>query len=244
MTKNLMLNICTPITFPNMYDIFVIFVIFVIKLIYLFLLENNQPNRIMAEILCINLTYKSPHEDVEDSIGLNPDGTVNCKFTLITLRNLLEKNLEVVKKLLENADNVTDIVPIGYGIVEAKINSESVKNSLFDDNVLLKASLDNSNDDFLDQIHYDDSNSETNEERFAMINNLTNQNDSQMIFNRENSDSEQTESGDEIIDDSKNAKLILEKYRDVITNNEDTSDSEKSGYDSMDDVLEDEEHNV
>lgn len=183
----------------------------------------------MAEISCINLTYKSPHEDVENLIGFNPDGTVNVKYTLLSMKELMLQNLNVITKLLEKTDNITDIIPIGYGIVEVKINSINVLKNLMDAKIVINppniAETDEIN---VDELHFSDDD-ETNQARLDLINNLVNQNDSQSIFNK-GSDSESDD--DEIIGDEKNTKLILDKYNNFINNDSDT-DSET--LDSCDD---------
>lgn len=186
----------------------------------------------MTELICINLTYKSPHEDVENCMGLNSDGTVNSKFTLLSLKNLLTHNLDTINKLLEKSENITNIIPIGYDIVEIKINSPNVLKNLMDDNIVIKR--DNIND--TDEINPGDiyfSDEETNEERLNMINNLVNQSETQSIFNKNtDSETEFDSDNDDIIEDEKNSKSILNKYVNIIDERNSESDDNNDNNDN------------
>jgi hypothetical protein len=112
--------------------------------------------------LFINLTYKTPHEDVESFTKYQNDGKVDVKYILTSMCDLLTSNVDKLNKLLENVDNIEDIVPIGYGIIQIKMgkNGKYVANDmdamkdiiikLMDDKVLMTGS------DFSDSDEYED----------------------------------------------------------------------------------------
>lgn len=174
----------------------------------------------MTETAYINLTYISPHEDIEKSLGLNSDGTVNAKYTLICMKELLTNNLLVINKLLDEVNNIVDITPVGYGIVEIKVKSEVIQ-KLLDDNILITHPIKNENSDEsnTDEWSIDDTD-ETNQDRLNMISNLINQDDSQNIFGSAcTSDAESEAELDDIINDEKNAASILNKYCEILIKN-------------------------
>jgi hypothetical protein len=177
----------------------------------------------MSEKAYINFSYKSPHEDTETSIGLNPDGSVNIKYTLASMRDLLLHNVDIITKLIDTHENILNIRPIGYDIVEITTNTSPVSKKLLDGNVIRKSmELDDDEAINFDELIVSD-HEETNQDRLKNINNIINQNDSQIIF-AEDSNSDH-DSGDDIIDDETNTSSILEKYGNFIN---DESDSENS----------------
>jgi hypothetical protein len=168
------------------------------------------------DIFCINFNYKSPHEDMENSTGLNTDGSVNVKYTLTSMRDLLQHNIDLVNKLLEKSESVTNINIIGYGLVKVDIEGESIIKNLVDTNVIYKLVDQPENNDQvnLDELEFSDE--ETNNDRYNMINNLVNTNDVRSFFDND-SDSETNESEDEdLIDDEKNTQTIINKYTSLI----------------------------
>lgn len=185
----------------------------------------------------LNLSYKSPHEDLESSLGYNSDGTINIKYTLLTLRNMLLKNVETINKLIDNADNVTNISSTGLNIIEVKVNSVVLK-ELKEMNVLLDQSDTESDEQNINYFDLSDDNVETNNDRLNMINNLINRNDINYVIDKEYESESEIESCSEtdIIDDDKNTKIILNKYRSIITEmHEDTDDDIKHESESEND---------
>ena len=153
--------------------------------------------------------------------------TVNINFTLITLRDHLLKNVEIVNKLLENTENITDINPVGINTIGIKINSNTTSQKMLEEGVIV------------DHIHFQDSDSstdsnlifsdddkETNTDRLAIINNLTNTDNSKYIFSEySNDDSNESDQKDILIDDKQNIKNILDKYANIIQQTEDSDES-------------------
>lgn len=168
----------------------------------------------MAELLYINFTYKSPCEDIENMMGFNPDGSININYTLVSLRDMLSHNIELINKLLENTNNITNIDPIGYGIVQIDIRSPSSEN-LINDNVLVK-NIQLEEEVNIDTLTLSDE-EETNNDRLSMVNNLINQNNSGIILNKnlESNSESDDESSDNIIDDNENMKSIINKYNGI-----------------------------
>ncbi|XWV24776.1 hypothetical protein QJ856_gp1007 [Tupanvirus deep ocean] len=182
----------------------------------------------MSEVSCINFTYKSPHQDVESVMGFNSDGSVNIKYTLISLRNLLHHNINLINKLIEKSENITNIIPIGYGVVGVNVNSPTLTQDLIDENVLTKLSETMEDEVEIGEFNFSDE-EETNQDRLNVVNNLTNHNDTNNIFNNDLTDSDTDSETDDIIDDEKNTKSILSKYIGIINErNSDESDNENS----------------
>ena len=67
-----------------------------------------------------------------------------------------------------------------------------------------------------------DEDNETNNDRLLMVTNLVNQNDTQNIFGKE---SDHSSNSDDVIDDEKNAKSIIDKYSNILKNNDSDNDS-------------------
>ena len=187
----------------------------------------------MFLLLCINFTYKSPNEDMALVMGFNPDGTVNVKYTLMALRDLLIENTNKINKLIEKHYAITDILPIEYGNIEIITNSPDIVQSLVDEQILTTKldSSDNEDSDFDGSNFSDDD--ETNQERLHLINNLVNQNEINSIFNQNEieseSDTDSESESDEIIDDDDNKHSIITKYKKMISENDlDDSDNTTS----------------
>ena len=192
----------------------------------------------MAEISCLNLTYKSPTEDIEQCMGVNSNGTVNIKYTLKSLQNLLQENLNVVNKLIEKADHVTDIVPIGYGLVEVKINSTIVLKNLMDNKIIIQPNIDNEyQDDIIDDLNIYIDNEETDADRLAIINNLVNSGELPDILKNPNdeSDSGSESESDDLIADEKNTKSIINKYSSFLNTEEYSEEINSSDEDADED---------
>jgi len=190
----------------------------------------------------INFTYDSPRQDIQNCTGQNPDESVNIKYTLITLRNLLLENVDIVNKLIEKSNNITDITHANYGKIKITFNSKEEFETLFNEKILTACpNLDNSdieeeqldvqNNGELVIEHFSDH--ETNNDRLTMINNVLNQDDTLIMFDKgSDSDSESHPSSDEIISDEQNMKSIIDKYMDLIkidneSDNESIDGSEK-----------------
>ena len=185
----------------------------------------------------INFTYKSPFEDIMRTGGFNPDGSMNVRYSLLMLRNLLNKNIDILDKLLLNTDHISEIVPIDQQLIEIKFSLDSVKKELADNHVISVISVTNLNHDDLDNDDeeqtissepsdieneselFDGTESETNYHRLTMINNLTNQNHHMDIFPNSDSHSESDIDSDlgsdDLINDFENRKLILNKYQNL-----------------------------
>ena len=187
----------------------------------------------MSQISCINLTYQSPCEDVINSMGINPDGTTNIKYTLTSIRNLLQHNVNVLNSLMAEVDNITDIIPVGFDMVAVKFSSDAVQKKLLENNTLIIPQIDNIDDDDDENYFIDDGDDETNFERLNMVNHLVDQNvipANLEILSQSDSDSD----NDEIVGDNPNIAAIVNKYQHIINNSESEYDSLDSDYYSED----------
>jgi len=72
----------------------------------------------------INFTYGSPYDDIIKNTGLNPDLSINIRYTLTIIRDQLLKNVNLINYLLENSDSVTNINPIDPTHISIKINDD------------------------------------------------------------------------------------------------------------------------
>lgn len=191
---------------------------------------GDKKQTLNSEKMYINLSYKSPYEDIEQLMGFNPNGTTNVKFTLLALHNHLMENISVVNKLLENVENITDILPLGFNIIEIKINSQIVLKKLLENGCLTQKDINIESEETIDNnLSFSDDDKETNNDRLSMINNISNTDNFKHIFD-ENSDPENSNSND-LIDDEKNIKNILTKYANIMNQNDD-SESSNSKIDS------------
>lgn len=170
----------------------------------------------MSKIFCINLTYKSPYEDFENLNGFYPDGKTNINYSLLAMRNLLLDNVNTINQLLEVSENISDIIPIGYGMIEVKINMPDVLQKLVNTNVLTESIIGVGSEELgADEIRFSDD-EETNQDRLGRINNLTNQNDIPVDFDESYTDSDSESDG--LIDDENSKKSIINKLNDIINN--------------------------
>ena len=128
------------------------------------------------------------------------------------------KNLKIVKELLKRADDIYDIIPVGYDMVEIEIGSSELEVDLKSQGLLIDRPLiDETNiDDFC---FGSDENSKTKQDCFDYIFNLINQQglcESNQIY---------SDSDDIIIKDNKNKDIIMDKYNTFINTDFISSDS-------------------
>lgn len=169
----------------------------------------------MAEPIYINFTYQSPHEDVENCLGFNPDGSTNVKYVLNSLREKLMENVELIDTLLEKSEFINNLNVFGYNLVGVEIPSPIERQSLLDKQILKIYSHENEEEDHINIDNFSDSEEETNNDRLNILNNLSNQNDSNMIFENHSDLDTDTEDND-IISDDKNTSEILDRYSNFI----------------------------
>lgn len=174
----------------------------------------SQPQNI--EMKYINFSYKTPSSDIEDCTGLNSDGSVNIKYTLMTLRDKLMENVEILNKLLEKSDSVSGVYAVGYDTVAICINSKKEA----DDMMNLKLIRDTKNeieDDEYENSTDDESDHETHSDRLRMMSNLIVSSQSQ---NDILSDTD-TETESDVMDDIESAMSIICKYNNFVEDNDD-----------------------
>lgn len=192
----------------------------------------------MSQISNINLTYQSPYEDIISSLGINPDGTTNIKYTLTSIRNLLQQNVNVLNSLLAEVDDITDIIPIGGEMISIKFNTNAIQKKLLENNVLIIPSI-NMEDSIEENYFVNDDKDETNIDRLNMVHNLINQNDipnniDVISYRDSDRDSDSDSEDNDILDDNTNIEAIIYKYHNIadISDSESGSDSEYE-YDNL-----------
>lgn len=169
----------------------------------------------MSQSFTINFTYQSPCEDMELLKGINPDNSLNIKYTLISQRNMLQHNIDLLNKLIDNCNVISNLASTEYNTVRIEIDSPLHAKELVELDIIKKLSNDNDSENETDNIDFFDQNQETNQDRLAMINNLVNQNDNNSIFDDTcDSDSLDNSSNSDpgTIDDEDNIKLLISKY--------------------------------
>lgn len=123
-----------------------------------------------SEIKYINLTYSSPNHDIEDCMGLNPDGGVNVKYTLTSMRDKLAENVAVLNKLLEQTDDIAGLFSADRGAVAICISSPEAMDNMFKNDLIrdtkIVMSEEESNDESSEEDH------ETHTDRLRMMKNL------------------------------------------------------------------------
>lgn len=190
----------------------------------------------MDQLNLINFTYASPLEDMEQSAGINPDGSINVVYTLTELRNLLMSNINVLDRLIAVTANINNISALGYDTVAITVDSEDVLETLLNDKIIVRAkNMDFSDDGDGDSNNSDDlrifnelfpdsdEDSETHNDRLNMVRNIVNQNLVEKSMSSSNSDS------DNIIQDNNNLQAIINKYKTLYNN----TDTDTSSEDSM-----------
>lgn len=179
----------------------------------------------MEELTCINFTYRSPHEDIEEAIGVNPDGSTNILYTLSTMKNLLLKNLDVVNKLIEKANKIDNINPVGYSIINISIKDKTVHDELLENGTIIKHNSLNTYSDDESGIEIPFSDEETNQDRLNMITNLLNQANPITTSDNHYDTTSDSDGDDYLIDDPKNVMMILNKYGNFINNGSESDDN-------------------
>ena len=175
----------------------------------------------------INFTYKCPNQDMDKCCGYNPDGSVNIKYTFTALRNLFLKNAEIMSRLIEKSDHITNIDIVDFNCIQLELDCHDAVTTLFEDNILSRPEDDvNSDDDTDEELEFSDTDTETNQDRYKMINNMVNQNSLQILSDESESDSDDDDDND-IVDNRNNVKNVLKKYGGMIKNYKiDDSDSD------------------
>ena len=161
----------------------------------------------MANQYRINLSYESPKQDLQEHLGLNTDGTINVKYTLLSWRNMLLSNINILNSLIENSDSIESIIPLSTNEILIECTVTDVATDLLNKQSLVSADIQP------EQYIFDDD--ETNQHRLNLINNLTNYNESDGIFSTSN-DSDSESEGDELIDDKKNRDNLISKYSKLV----------------------------
>ncbi|AUV58570.1 hypothetical protein [Bandra megavirus] len=146
----------------------------------------------MSNYGIIKFNYEGPSTDVVNCTGSYSDGTINTKYTLQSLKNLLQNNIKIIDKLLSLNDHVNNLV-VCDDDVTVEITSDDIFTQLVNEDILLNVNQDE------DNIHYSNE-IETNQDRLNRIINMTNTNESDNIFGDVSSDTDLDDSDD--IDDT------------------------------------------
>jgi hypothetical protein len=187
----------------------------------------------------INLTYKSPAQDLVQCAGYNPDGSINIRYTLIALRNMLRQNVEILSQLVDFADEIDDMSCLDLPIVQhnSLINVQ-ISSQLVIDQLLEKCLVVNRANSEIFIMPTEDS-IETNNDRLNKIYNLTNDLEPNLLSNRMISShflssESNSEAEDDLIGDIENRKLIIDKYQKLLDDDDDDDDDDNDDDDVSD----------
>ncbi|AZL89233.1 hypothetical protein QKC54_gp0602 [Megavirus baoshan] len=145
----------------------------------------------MSNYGIIKFNYEGPSIDIKNCSGSYSDGTINTKYTLQSLKNLLQNNIKVIDKLLSLNDHVGNLI-VCDDDVTIEITSDDIFTQLVNEEILLNINRD-------DDIHSSNE-TETNQDRLNRILNMTNINESDNIFGNVSDNSDLDDSDD--IDDT------------------------------------------
>lgn len=191
----------------------------------------------MQYLSYINLTYSSPSEDMINLLGTNPDGTTNIKYTLTSMRNLLQQNINVLDNLLTEVNTITDITPIGFDMISINFTSDTIQKQLLENNTIIISQINDEDLDTNDEENYfndDNNDSETNIDRLNMVRNLINLNDipNNLEIIPQNESDDENEDND-LLDDKPSIEAIVNKYNHIIADDSDLDSNSDSEYDSL-----------
>ena len=172
-----------------------------------------------------NLTYSTPGEDLAKSSGFNSNDSpyvestshlLKPKYSLISLKNLLLRNIEMIDMMIEESPNIKSMQSYDYGLdifvefIDPK--TDGVKALL--DSSIISIPVDTDNEDPLWNPNGSDSDEEiqTNEMRLNQVLNLTSYDDLPLVTYDSDSDN------DSILTSKEPANDIIVKYQKMIVN--------------------------
>lgn len=126
----------------------------------------------MAQRYSLNFSYKSLIEDFEKSVVFSQFDDINIKQTFVNLRHLLETNLVLVENIINVADKIKDVEPIGYNSLKIDFDPDTIQ-ELLEKNMITPIYEDDS-DNTIEETEYiiPESEEETHTQRLEKINRL------------------------------------------------------------------------
>jgi hypothetical protein len=116
----------------------------------------------MEENYYINFDYTNPQNDLENSASYYVDGTIDIKLSLMTMKEKLMKNIQIIDELLKECYNIDDVIFYNTNKIEIKISSDEARNRLIEANA-----ISNRNEN-----EFSEEQPETHNYRFNLINRL------------------------------------------------------------------------
>jgi hypothetical protein len=153
----------------------------------------------------INFTYESPCQDFSKNIGLNPNSTVNIRYTLGTMKHLLSENIKLLDNLLENSDHIENIEAIGTNYLGIRFK-EGFDNIMIDNEMICVISNGPSESDSSD--FSDEDTMETNTDRLNVLQNL--------FGSESGSFGSESSSDSDIVADSNKEAYLCDKYQELL----------------------------
>jgi len=117
----------------------------------------------MEENYYINFDYTNPQNDLENSASYYVDGTIDIKLSLMSMKEKLMKNINIIDELIKECYNIDDIIFYNTNKIEIKISSEEAINRL-----LIANAISNRNE----ENEFNDEHPETHNYRFNLIDRL------------------------------------------------------------------------
>lgn len=123
----------------------------------------------------VNLNCNLAENTIDKFISYNNNETVNVKYTLLSIKKILYSDIQTIDRLINNVNKLTTINLNEYGLVEIGTDSKELFNTLVNDKIIYDDDLNNGNIIAIDEPI------DGNRELLDRINNLTNQNNLQLI---------------------------------------------------------------
>ena len=149
-------------------------------------------------------------------MGLNPDGNINVKYTLMALRNKLMENVEMLNKLLEKTDYITGIFATDYDSVAICVSSQEEMDDMLKNDLIRNEIIDEEPEE--DDEISSESDNETHSDRLRMMKNLIFSSESKQM-----SDSDDESSENDFVD-IVNMQGLIHKYNDLIGDGDEETD--------------------
>ncbi len=164
----------------------------------------------------IRFTYDNPIIDLISNYGFNSDSSISYSITLMQHKNLLLENIRILDALLENSESIRGIMPNGdESQLQISIQDVDVANRLLESRTILPIYNDDQEIPFSDE-----SDSETNYDRYKRVKNLSAVDDKSRFYSDTDSSSEELSNESFISIEDKQLDVIIKKYQRLMDDDE------------------------
>ena len=172
----------------------------------------------------MNLSYTSPHEDLERCARFSVTGRIDVANTMRSLREILQSNINVIDGVIENASRIRDLEITGINEIQIIADAVTLSDLANQDLTMVEEEQEEEQQEQeaeTDNTYFEDE--ETHSQRLEKIKRLSNVKEFSLMRGSElNEDDELSEiSDDEVFDDEDFRKKIKEKYQNMTASYED-----------------------